>query len=57
MCVSGTRGNFSGGSDGKESACNAGDLVSIPGSGRSWLPQVALVVKNLPATAIRCKKD
>ena len=24
-----------GGSDGKESACNAGDLGSIPGSGRS----------------------
>ena len=26
---------FPGGSDGKESACNEGDLVSIPGSGRS----------------------
>ena len=26
---------FSGGSDGKESACNAGDLGSTPGSGRS----------------------
>ena len=26
---------FPGGSDGKESACNAGDLDSIPGSGRS----------------------
>ena len=26
---------FSGGSDGKESACNAGDLSSIPGLGRS----------------------
>ena len=25
----------SGGSDGKESACNAGDLGLIPGSGRS----------------------
>ena len=25
----------SGGSGGKESACNAGDLGSIPGSGRS----------------------
>ena len=24
-----------GGSEGKESACNAGDLCSIPGSGRS----------------------
>ena len=26
---------FPDGSDGKESACNAGDLSSIPGSGRS----------------------
>ena len=26
---------FSGGSDGKESACSVGDLSSIPGSGRS----------------------
>ena len=26
---------FPGGSDGKESACNVGDLSSIPGSGRS----------------------
>ena len=27
-------GGFPGGSDGKESACNAGDLGSIPGLGR-----------------------
>ena len=27
--------DFTGGSDGKESACNAGDLGSIPGWGRS----------------------
>ena len=27
--------NFPGGSEVKESACNAGDLGSIPGSGRS----------------------
>ena len=26
---------FPGGSDGKKSACNAGDIGSIPGSGRS----------------------
>ena len=26
---------FPGGSDGKESACNAGDLSSVPGSERS----------------------
>ena len=30
-----TNGNFPGGSDGKASARNAGDLGSIPGSGRS----------------------
>ena len=29
------RGGFPGGSDGKASACNAGDPGSIPGSGRS----------------------
>jgi len=29
------RGSFPGGSDGKESACNAGDLGSIHGLGRS----------------------
>ena len=28
-------GNFPDGSDGKESACNVGDLGSIPGLGRS----------------------
>ena len=27
--------DFPGGSDGKESSCNAGDLGSIPGLGRS----------------------
>ena len=35
--------SFPGGSDGKESACNAGDPGSIPGSGkfpreRAWQP-------------------
>jgi len=29
------RGGFPSGSDGKESACNVGDLGLIPGSGRS----------------------
>ena len=28
--------DFPGGSAGKESACNVGDLGSIPGSGRTW---------------------
>ena len=52
---------FPGGSAGKESICNEGDLGSIPGSGRclgdgnsyplqySWAPLVAQTVKNLPA--------
>ena len=49
------------GSVGKESACNAGDPGSIPGSGRSagerigypfqysWASLIAQLVKNLPA--------
>ena len=52
---------FPGGSDGKESASYAGDLGSVPGSGRSpregngyplqysWASLVAQLVKNLPA--------
>ena len=52
---------FTTSSAGKESACNAGDLSSIPGSGRSagegigyplqysWASLVAQLVKNLPA--------
>ena len=52
---------FPGGSDGKESAYNVGDLGSIPGLGRSpgggmathssilWASLVALMIKNLPA--------
>ena len=56
MCM-----GFPGSSTGKESACSAGDLDSIPGSGRSagerigyplqcsWVSLVAQLVKNLPA--------
>ena len=52
---------FPDSSIGKESACNAGDLGSIPGSGRptgkgtgsplqySWASLVAQLVKNPPA--------
>ena len=52
---------FPGSSAGKESACNAEDPSSIPGSGRStgkwigyplqysWASLVAQLVKNLPA--------
>ena len=52
---------FPSGSAGKESACNVGDLGSIPGLGRSpgegrgyplqysWASLVARLVKNLPA--------
>ena len=54
---------FSGSSAGKESTCNAGDLSSIPGLGRSlgegleyplqysWASLVAQMVKNLLAMA------
>ena len=54
-------GSFPGSSAGKESACNAGDPGSIPGSRRSagegisyllqcsWASLVAQMVKNLPA--------
>ena len=52
---------FPGGSAGKESTCNAGDLGSVPGLGRStgegngyplqysWASLVGQLVKNLPA--------
>ena len=52
---------FPDSSVGKESACNAGDHSSIPGSGRSigegigyplqysWASPVAQLLKNLPA--------
>ena len=55
------RMGFPDSSVGKESACNAGDPGSIPGSGRSsgegigyslqysWASLVAQMVKNLPA--------
>ena len=57
MIISG----FPSGSDGKESACNAADMGSIPGLGRSpgeghgyplqysWASLVAQLVKNPPA--------
>ena len=53
--------SFPSGSDSRESACNAGDRGSIPGSGRSpgegigyplqysWASLVAQMVKNPPA--------
>ena len=53
--------SFSDNSVGKESACNAGDPGSVPGSGRSagegigyplqysWSSPVAQLEKNLPA--------
>ena len=55
------KGGFSSSSIGKESACNAGDPSSTPGSGRSpgegigyplqysWASLVAQLVKNPPA--------
>ena len=62
-------GSFTGSSAGKESACNAGDPSSIPGSGRSprkrigyplqfcWASLVAEMTKNPPAmweTWVQC---
>ena len=61
MVLYGIKWGFLGGSDGKESACNAGDPDLIPGSERSpgegklyplqysWASLVAQMVKNLPA--------
>ena len=61
QCLSLT-GCFPGSSVGKESACNAGDPGSLPGSGRSagegtgyplqysWASLVAQLAKNLRAT-------
>ena len=55
-------GGFPGSSAGKESACNSGDLGSVPRSGRSpgegigyplpysWASLVAQMVNNPPAT-------
>ena len=60
---------FPDSSVGKESACNAGDPSSIPGSGRSagegirypfqyfWASLVAQLVKNLPAMWDTCGFD
>ena len=51
--------SYPGGSAGKESTCNVGDLGSIPGLGRSpgersgyplqWASMLAQRIKNLPA--------
>ena len=43
ICYTSPWASFPGGSDGKESTCNAGDLSLIPGSGkipwrRAWQP-------------------
>ena len=43
--------SFPGGSDGKELACNAGDMGSIPGLGRSpgnIIPLQCSCLENLP---------
>jgi len=60
---------FPGGSSGKESACNAGDLGSIPGSGRSpgegkgyplqysWASLVAQLIKSQPAMRETCVRS
>ena len=61
ICPTADEQGFPGSSAGKESACNAGNPHSIPGSGRSpgeeigyplqysWASLMAQMVKNLPA--------
>ena len=45
---------FPGGSAGKESACNVGDLGLFPGLGRSlgreWLPTTSILAWRIPRT-------
>ena len=46
---------FSGGSDGKESACNVGDLGAVPGLGRfpwrrAWQPTPVFLPAESPWT-------
>ena len=55
VCEVGTNGNkgFPGGSDSKESACNAGDLGSIPRLGRfpwrrAWQPTLIILPGESP---------
>ena len=58
-------GGFPGGSEVKGSACNAGDVGSIPGSGRSlgegngnlFLPEQSHAQKSLEATVNRVTKS
>ena len=44
---------FPGGSDGKESACNEGDLSSIPGSGRSLEKGIATLSSMSTGDSVR----
>ena len=46
----GGRGGFPGGSFGKESACNVGDLGLIPGLGRVWQPILVFLPRESPWT-------
>ena len=41
---------FPGGSEGKTSACNTGDLGLIPRLGRKWQPTPVLLPENIPWT-------
>ena len=41
---------FPGGSEGKASACNAGDLGSIPGSGRKVMTNLDIILKSRNST-------
>ena len=43
---------FPGGSEGKASACNAGDLGSIPGSGRKVMTNLDSIFKSKDITLL-----
>ena len=48
---------FPGGSEGEESACNAGDLGLIPGSGRSPPEKQMATHSNILAWKIPCSEE
>ena len=48
---------FPGGSKGEESACNAGDLDLIPGSGRSPPEKEMATHSNIVARKIPCSEE
>ena len=55
--ISANIGGFPGGSDGKESACSAGNPGSVPGSGRvhwrrEWQPTPVFLPREFPERSL-----